>query len=53
MTAILFVVILIVVNQMKPAKEGEFHRDYLCKEKTTAINELPQIVQTVQKNDLM
>lgn len=38
MTAILFVVILIVVNQMKPAKEGEFHRDYLCKEKTTAIN---------------
>lgn len=38
MTAILFIVVLIIVNQMRPAKAGQFHTDYLDKEKTSAVN---------------
>lgn len=38
MTGILIVVLLLMFNQMNAAKEGQFHTDYLSKEKTGAIN---------------
>lgn len=38
MTVFLVVAVLILFNEMKAAKEGQFHKDYLSKDKTAAVN---------------
>lgn len=38
MTVFLVIAVFILFNQMNAAKEGQFHKDYLDKDKTTAVN---------------